>query len=420
MNKVIKVVNISKVYRIGIKESQPETILSQVFNFINFPLKNFDRLYDLNNYKNDTESLYWALKNISFEVNEGEVLGIIGKNGAGKSTLLKILSQIVEPTSGKIEIQGRVASLLEVGTGFHPELSGRDNIYMNGTILGMSKNEVDRKLEEIIDFSGIEKFIDTPVKFYSSGMKVRLGFSVAAHLEPEILIIDEVLAVGDYEFQNKCLGKMEDVSKNQGRTVIFVSHDMNSVKRLCEKAVVLKGGETEYLGHVNHSIDKYLKKEVNEVVRWNGSESYDNIKITRTEVFTEPENSFYINSDLIIELEIEFFRSYQNLVIGFNIISEFGSEIARANYNDFIDDKSIKEGRYIFKFKIKKYILAVGKYNLCFDIAIPFVSKINTKNIDLSFSLLAKSPIGNEFNLLNSREYNSQIRMDWFVERIKL
>jgi len=200
-NSVIKVQNLSKRYRLGLKEKQAKTLVGQISQIIGSPLDNLKRLRDLNRFGEEDESVFWALKDVSFEVKEGEVLGIIGKNGAGKSTLLKILSQITEPTSGKIEIHGRVASLLEVGTGFHPELSGRENIYMNGTILGMTRREIDSKLDEIIDFSGVEKFIDTPVKFYSSGMKVRLGFSVAAHLDPEILIVDEVLAVGDYEFQ---------------------------------------------------------------------------------------------------------------------------------------------------------------------------------------------------------------------------
>ncbi len=255
---VIKVRNLSKRYRLGLKEKQSDTLVGQISQIIRSPYENLKRLRDLNRFGQEDESVFWALKDIFFEVKEGEVLGIIGKNGAGKSTLLKILSQITEPTSGKIEIYGRVASLLEVGTGFHPELSGRENIYMNGTILGMTRREIDSKLDEIIDFSGIEKFIDTPVKFYSSGMKVRLGFSVAAHLDPEILIIDEVLAVGDYEFQKKCLGKMEDVSKNQGRTVLFVSHNMVAVKNLCTRVLLLKDGCLIANGNSFSVIDSYL------------------------------------------------------------------------------------------------------------------------------------------------------------------
>jgi len=255
---VIKVSNLSKRYRLGLKEKQAETLVGQIGNLIKSPWQNLKRLRDMSRFGVEDESVFWALKDINFEVKQGEVLGIIGKNGAGKSTLLKILSQITNPTSGKIEIHGRVASLLEVGTGFHPELSGRENIYMNGTILGMTRREINTKLDEIIDFSGVEKFLDTPVKFYSSGMKVRLGFSVAAHLEPEILIIDEVLAVGDFEFQKKCLGKMEDVSKNQGRTVLFVSHQMDAIKSLCPKSLLLQNGKFSDFGTTQDVIETYL------------------------------------------------------------------------------------------------------------------------------------------------------------------
>lgn len=199
----------------------------------------------------------WALRDVSFDVHQGDVLGIIGHNGAGKSTLLKILSRITEPSEGEVLIRGRVAALLEVGTGFHPELTGRENIYMNGTILGMRKKEVDQKLDEIVAFSGVEKYLDTPVKFYSSGMRVRLGFSVAAHLEPEILIIDEVLSVGDAEFQKKCLGKMEDVSKN-GRTVLFVSHNLKSVQNLCTSAILIENGSVVMNDEVDRVISRYI------------------------------------------------------------------------------------------------------------------------------------------------------------------
>lgn len=276
---VIKVQNLSKRYRLGQKGKRAETLVGNIRNLILSPFENLKRLQSLNRFKDEDESVFWALKNINFEVKEGEVLGIIGKNGAGKSTLLKILSGITDPTSGRIEIRGRVASLLEVGTGFHPELSGRENIFMNGTILGMSRQEINSKLEEIIEFSGVEKFIDTPVKFYSSGMKVRLGFSVAAHLEPEILIIDEVLAVGDFEFQKKCLGKMEDVSKNQGRTVLFVSHNLGAVSSLCTQALVLNLGKTIYYGETSSGISEYLSSNQEKIQFENEVFSVDDFKL---------------------------------------------------------------------------------------------------------------------------------------------
>jgi lipopolysaccharide transport system ATP-binding protein len=249
---VIKVDKISKKYSIGAfaSGSLRESLV--------------DKWHKLFRYNNNDSNTFWALKDISFEVKKGDILGIIGKNGAGKSTLLKILSKITEPTSGRAEITGIVSSLLEVGTGFHPELTGRENIFLNGTILGMTRREVRTKFDEIVDFSGIEKFIDTPVKHYSSGMYVRLAFAVAAHLEPEILIIDEVLAVGDAEFQKKCLGKMKDVA-GQGRTILFVSHNMSAISSLCDKALLLNQGSIISKGIcdevINHyySLNKYTK-----------------------------------------------------------------------------------------------------------------------------------------------------------------
>jgi lipopolysaccharide transport system ATP-binding protein len=207
---------------------------------------------------------FWALKDVSFEINRGDAVGIIGRNGAGKSTLLKVLSRITEPTTGRITLNGRVASLLEVGTGFHPELSGRENIYLNGAILGMSRAEIKKKFDEIVDFSGVEKFLDTPVKRYSSGMYVRLAFSVAAHLEPEILVVDEVLAVGDVEFQKKCLGKMDDVSKKEGRTVLFVSHQMGTISQLCCRSMLLENGKLITYGPTPEVIDTYIQNSANQ------------------------------------------------------------------------------------------------------------------------------------------------------------
>lgn len=259
MTVAISVNNLSKAYRIGLKEEIPDTLASAVTSWLRAPLRNLRNLTRLNTFAGDAgeSDLHWALKDISFDVAEGDVVGIIGHNGAGKSTLLKILSRITQPTSGRAVIHGRVSSLLEVGTGFHPELSGRENIYMNGTILGMRKGEIDRKFDEIVDFSGIEKFLDTPIKRYSSGMKVRLAFAVAAHLEPEILVIDEVLAVGDQQFQNKCLGKMEDVAKG-GRTVLFVSHNMAAVEHLCGRCIMLEHGNLIHDDLPVQVIGKYL------------------------------------------------------------------------------------------------------------------------------------------------------------------
>jgi len=252
---VIRVENLSKLYRIGARERY-RTFREAIVDTVTGPFK---RLRNLARPPENDNNTIWALKDVSFEVQQGEVLGIIGRNGAGKSTLLKILSRITEPTEGRVRIKGRVASLLEVGTGFHPEVTGRENIYLSGAILGMSKREIDRKLDQIVGFSGIEKFIDTPVKRYSSGMYVRLAFAVAAHLEPEILLVDEVLAVGDAAFQKKCLGKMHDVATGERRTVLFVSHNMSSIESLCCRCILLSEGRVAAAGPPRRVIEGYLK-----------------------------------------------------------------------------------------------------------------------------------------------------------------
>lgn len=255
----IRVENLAKRYRIGSREEQRDTLVGTLSNWVRQPGRNLQRLYRLTSFDaNDEQDVVWALRDVSFNVQKGEVFGVIGRNGAGKSTLLKILSRITYPTSGRVEIRGRVSSLLEVGTGFHPELTGRENIYLNGTILGMTKTEIDRKFDEIVDFSGVEKFIDTPVKHYSSGMGVRLAFSVAAYLEPEILLVDEVLAVGDLEFQKKCLGKMGQVAAG-GRTVLFVSHNLNAVETLCSKSLFLEKGSIVFSGVTPKALSLYIK-----------------------------------------------------------------------------------------------------------------------------------------------------------------
>ncbi|MCZ2299800.1 MAG: ABC transporter ATP-binding protein [Chitinophagales bacterium] len=260
-NIAVKVTDLGKAYRIGVVEEKEKNLSTAILKAILSPVKNFRKIKSLKNVSSEAtgKDVFWANRNISFEVKKGEVLGIIGKNGAGKSTLLKMLSRITEPTEGRIELVGRVASLLEVGTGFNPELTGRENIFLNGTILGLTKKEIEERYESIVEFSGIEKFIETPVKRYSSGMKVRLAFAVAAHLDPEILIIDEVLAVGDAEFQKKCLGKMQDVAGKEGRTVLFVSHDMAAVKNLCTRAILLQHGSIVFEGSANDVVNYYLQ-----------------------------------------------------------------------------------------------------------------------------------------------------------------
>ncbi len=263
MSTILKAENISKQYRLGtVGAGTLSDDVKRWWYNIRGKENPFLKVGAVNDRsQKSNEDYVWALRDINFEVKEGEVLGIIGKNGAGKSTLLKLLSRVTSPTTGSIKTKGRIASLLEVGTGFHGELTGRENIFMNGAVLGMTKPEIKRKLDEIIAFSGCEKYIDTPVKRYSSGMTVRLGFAVAAHLEPEILVVDEVLAVGDAEFQKKAIGKMQDLSHGQGRTVLFVSHNMASVKTLCDRGILLENGELLETGTANDIVDFYLRRD---------------------------------------------------------------------------------------------------------------------------------------------------------------
>jgi lipopolysaccharide transport system ATP-binding protein len=254
----ISVQNLGKRYRLGIRGQRQDTLLGALSAWVRSPLENYRQLRRLSQFDDeDGDDVLWALRGASFEVKQGEVIGIIGRNGAGKSTLLKILARITEPTTGRVVLNGRVASLLEVGTGFHPELTGRENVYLNGTVLGMRKREVDQKFDEIVDFSGIERFIDTPIKRYSSGMKVRLAFAVAAHLEPEILLVDEVLAVGDAQFQRKCIGKLHTIASG-GRTVLFVSHDMSAIIGLCSRTLVVQSGAIVFDGVTTDAVPLYL------------------------------------------------------------------------------------------------------------------------------------------------------------------
>jgi lipopolysaccharide transport system ATP-binding protein len=258
MNAAITIDDMGKRYQLGLRAEKYLTFRDAISSVLKAPFRRLAAMHD----KGPAEGSFWALKNVSFEVKRGEVMALIGRNGAGKSTLLKILSRIVEPTEGRARMKGRLASLLEVGTGFHPELTGRENIYLNGAILGMRKFEIARKFDQIVAFAETEKFLDTPVKYYSSGMYVRLAFAVAAHLEPEILIVDEVLAVGDVEFQKKCLGRIQEVSQGEGRTVLFVSHNMGAVRRLCDRAVYLRGGQVVSVGPAEDVVTEYLNSAI--------------------------------------------------------------------------------------------------------------------------------------------------------------
>jgi lipopolysaccharide transport system ATP-binding protein len=317
----------------------------------------------------------WALKDVSFEIRRGEAVGIIGRNGAGKSTLLKILSRITEPSTGRVTIRGRVASLLEVGTGFHPELTGRENIYLNGAILGMTRGEIRRKFDEIVAFAEVEKYLDTPVKRYSSGMYVRLAFAVAAHLEPEILVVDEVLAVGDAEFQKKCLGKMENVSKGQGRTVLFVSHNMRAVKSLCNKGVLLEGGEKIIEGEITAVTDKYT----NRISTQNAFTPFQikAIDVVVAKITLNEENAGLVTpfKPLRIDIELDAEREIDNIGIEIMISHDDTNGVVFATNTKTRKnmDLRIKRGKNRVSCLIDSFNLCSGKYWLGFGIDIPFV-----------------------------------------------
>ncbi len=303
-NSIIEVNNLSKSYTISHEGRERYTALRDVMAQKAKKIFSFPKSLT----SSSTKEEFWALKDVNFKIEQGDRVGIIGRNGAGKSTLLKILSRITEPTNGEIKIKGRVASLLEVGTGFHPELTGRENIFLNGAILGMSRVEIKKHFDAIVDFAEIEKFLDTPVKRYSSGMYVRLAFAVAAHLEPEILIVDEVLAVGDSEFQKKCLGKMEDVSKNEGRTVLFVSHNLSAIKTLCTNGILLANGMISDIGHISRVIETY-KTAVNKKNEFSFSSSVNedsksNINSASIEILgIQPSITLSVLLELNVKLE---------------------------------------------------------------------------------------------------------------------
>jgi ABC-type polysaccharide/polyol phosphate transport system ATPase subunit len=300
MDTVISVENLSKRYLLGHRSDEEGayryTALRDVIGreARNFVRKAVDVFRGRQVVQGDEVEEFWALKDVSFKIRQGEVLGIIGRNGAGKSTLLKIVSRITEPTEGQVVLRGRVASLLEVGTGFHPELTGRENIYLNGAILGMTQREIRKKFDEIVAFAEVERFLDTPVKRYSSGMYVRLAFAVAAHLEPEILVVDEVLAVGDHEFQKKCLGKMQDVASRQGRTILFVSHDLAAISQLATRAILLNAGAVEIEGEVSDAISTYLSRGAETKVYEHGpDQSNKRPHVSRAEVVTSDANGIH-------------------------------------------------------------------------------------------------------------------------------
>lgn len=316
-----------------------------------------------------TQEDFWALQDVSFEVKKGEVLGIIGRNGAGKSTLLKILSRITEPTRGRVHIRGRVASLLEVGTGFHPELTGRENIYLNGAILGMSRREIRGKFDEIVAFAEIEKFIDMPVKRYSSGMYVRLAFAVAAHLEPEILIVDEVLAVGDVLFQEKCLGKINEVSNSDGRTVLFVSHNLEAIQALCNRSILLINGRVGYEGVVDEAVKRYLQAQESQTSvdtsSGFGRRGVGGARILGVRLMDDasaPGIHFKMGEPLVVSVRVRFSEPIQNPILGLNITTDTGVMVADCRSTHSGLKPGLVSGEIEYRIKIEKLMLYPRTY----------------------------------------------------------
>ena len=366
MQSIIEVNNLSKRYQIGV--SPPYLTLRD--SLMELPRFLFgDRVGPKSdNGKNE----FWALRDVSFSIKAGEVLGVIGRNGAGKSTLLKILSRITYPTSGEVRLRGRVASLLEVGTGFSPELTGRENIFLNGAILGMARREIVRKLDEIIAFAEIEKFLDTPVKRYSSGMYTRLAFSVAAHLEPDILLVDEVLAVGDFEFQQKCLGKMEQVKNQEGRTIIFVSHNMRMVEQLCDTCLLLDNGRIIKTGRSGEVINYYLRRQKREnpttVIPVNRKKEAQITKLTIRNASGQPSASVPISEGFAIEVDYRVNHPVRNCVLALYLYSRgelllLSTEGDKTGYS-----RHYSSGKYKARIQIPAFLFQFGDYS--FDVAL--------------------------------------------------
>ena len=374
MPTAIEFNNISKLYRLGLVSSGTLSHDIQRWWQMNILGKEdpFLKVGSVNDRSTAADSEYvWALKDIDFKVEQGDVVGIIGKNGAGKSTLLKLLSRVTGPTTGTIKAKGRIGSLLEVGTGFHSEMTGRENIYMNGAILGMTKAEITSKLDEIVDFSGCERYIDTPVKRYSSGMMVRLGFAVAAHLDPEILVVDEVLAVGDAEFQKKAIGKMQDVSRGEGRTVLFVSHNMGSIRQLCQHGVLLDKGTVAMSGDVNDVVDQYLansyemKSPVWKKTTINPAQTGQLVSAEIKDMDGNIRSKFVTNEDVVLDLQIQIRKAVPGTYGYLDVLRvRDGMKVFVSDSND-VDPKKLDRlhiGMNRVRVVFPKYLFAPGTY----------------------------------------------------------
>jgi lipopolysaccharide transport system ATP-binding protein len=423
MSIVITVEGLGKMYRIGGPQAGYSTFRETLTDAFTAPFRRAGRLLRGEGSASDLDRTIWALKDVSFEVKRGEVVGIIGRNGAGKSTLLKILSRITEPTEGAADIHGRVGSLLEVGTGFHPELTGRENIYLNGAILGMRRAEIDRKLGEIVAFAEIETFLDTPVKHYSSGMYVRLAFAVAAHLEPEILLVDEVLAVGDAAFQRKCLGKISDVAEG-GRTVIFVSHNMTAMNRLCGRVILLEKGGTKLVGDPSKVISAYLseKATASGQRRWEAGLSNQDVSDFRI-IAVRTKSSLGLitscipaDSSSTVEIEYEIDRGLPRCRVGFAIQGLDGTVIFQSYDADLPEfDQPRGPGKYVSKCQIPPHLLGPGEYRLHINAGVFGRRNLARSENALPLTVQDQGAIGSHFP--ERRAGFLRPALDWSVER---
>ncbi len=387
---VIKAENISKQYRLGlVGTGTVRDDLKRWWYNLRGKEDPFLKIGEANDRSSKGESDYvWSLRDINFEINQGDSVGIIGRNGAGKSTLLKILSQVTQPTTGKIYTKGRIASLLEVGTGFHPEMTGRENIYLNGAILGMRKHEITKKFDEIVAFSGVERYIDTPVKRYSSGMYVRLAFAVAAHLESEILIVDEVLAVGDAEFQKKCLGKMNEVSKGEGRTILFVSHNLDAVKKLCNKGLLLHNGQLIHDGNIDATLDSYLlnyssnEKQLEINYEEDESKEAQILKVALKDKGGNDVLEYFSNQEIFVHITLKNTLLNQGARLNFSILDKFENVI-------FINRKDLDfVGVTEWRVQLPSNVLIANQYKIGLALDIPKIKVLDFPSEMINLSIV--------------------------------
>jgi lipopolysaccharide transport system ATP-binding protein len=423
MSIAIKVENVSKQYRLGkVGTGTIKHDLNRWWNLIRGKEDPYLRIGETNDRTVKGDSDYvWALRDINFEINQGDAVGIIGRNGAGKSTLLKILSRTTAPTTGTLKLRGRVASLLEVGTGFHPELSGRENIYLNGAILGMTRKEISSKFDEIVDFSGVERYIDTPVKRYSSGMYVRLAFAVAAHLESEILIVDEVLAVGDAEFQKKCLGKMSNVSNSEGRTVLFVSHNLLAVKNLCHSSLLLENGTVSIFDSTEHVINRYLKQSHSSAMEIYENESSEKPVFVRKACIQNSEGilsgRFSVDESIKIELILQKNSDLRGVYLHIVIVNSEGLNLIETDSIEQISNgiDTSDNGTFRSIISIPKRILHAGKYYVNIGIASKqaLINQIESLEHFLSFEVYADTTSRD----VKRRAITSTI-LEWSTDRV--